>query len=187
VKATGDRVLENQLATWPRIFDMAGTPDILIPLLTRTPDREAKFHWIGKLADDRNCFVTRAGKPTVSTLEEAKKLKVVGVNAGGAAEKTLKEAGLTNVETVPQNSLNIKKLTLGRIDAWYTSAIIASYSIKKEGLNPQDFVCSGDVKKSSYYVAATLSTPAPAVEALKKAYADLERKGTIQQIVSKYY
>ncbi len=33
--------------------DSSGKPNVVFAHLTRTPEREAKFHWIGKIADDR--------------------------------------------------------------------------------------------------------------------------------------
>ena len=185
IKASGDVEKGMITGSVKRMIELAPDANIIFPMITRTPDREDKFTWIGKIAEDTNCFYAPKEKP-VNNIEDAKKLDHVGVNAGGATEKFLTENGFKNIDPVANNSLNFKKLEAGRIAAWYTSEMVSKYTTLKEKGDLAKYICGGSIKKSAYWVAASLKTDAGTVTMLKGKFADLEKAGEISKIIGTY-
>lgn len=182
---TGNTKTGNSTGAVKRMLEKMEESNVILAMSTRAPDREDKMQWIGKLADDTNCFFTPKESP-VSTIEEAKKLSAVAVNAGGSTEKFLVDSGFQNIAPLANNALNFKKLEAGRVPAWYTSELISKYTLIREKGNPANFVCSGAIKKPSYWIAASLKTDKAIVEKMKAKFAEYEKSGELAKITAKY-
>lgn len=182
---TGNTRGGNSTGATKRMIELASEANYVYAMVTRGPLWEDKVHWIGKFAEDTNCFFTLKEAP-VSTLEEAKKLSKVGVNAGGATEKLLVDSGFQNIDAVPNNALNFRKLEGGRIAAWYTSEYVGKYTAVKEKGDPSKYVCSGSIKKPSYWIAVSMKTDKAVVDKLKAKFVELEKSGEIAKISAKY-
>ena len=168
-----------------RLLQTVEEENVFYTALGRTAERDKMVFWIGKLLADSSCFVTKKGR-VITSLQEAKKLRAIGVNGGGKRADFLKAQGFTNIEPVPLDSINLKKLDAGRIDAWFASDISAAYDIKTSGLKPQDFVCGGDFMPNEYYLAVSRPTKQDIVEKCTKEFSEMERRGEIAKMRDTY-
>lgn len=158
--------------TTPRMLLELKEPNRVSTLTARTPEREDKFYWLGEFFVDKTCFINLNTMKPINTIEEAKKLKTIGVNKGGATEAFLIKNNFTNLEPILINRKNAQKLNLGRVDAIYSSSWVGYHSIKLGGGDPDQFQCGAPIEKVSYHLAASLNTPP---KLLKKLSAELAK------------
>lgn len=158
----------------------------LIPIVARNVEREKQYRWVGKIMEDKYCFVTLKGRRPIATLEEAKSVKAIGVNQGGATETFLKKNGLSNIDSALGNAGSIRKLKAGKIDAWFTSERVAFYSYRNEGNDPDSIVCTGDLARPTYWVGASTKMSEDQFNKAKSAFSDLEKEGFLKNAIQKY-
>ncbi|MBC3863322.1 transporter substrate-binding domain-containing protein [Undibacterium jejuense] len=168
-----------------RMMLMAKEENIVFTTLTRTVDREVQVQWIGKISDDMNCFFTFKDRP-INSVEDAKKLVRIGVNAGGLTEKFLVDNGFKNIEALSNNTLNFRKIAVSHIPAWHTSEIVGRYTAINANADPGNYVCNGNVHKTNYWIAASLKTDKSIVDSMRLKFSEMERSGEITRIINGY-
>ncbi|WP_108652803.1 substrate-binding periplasmic protein [Dongshaea marina] len=106
---------------WKRAQQMASnTPNGMIFPLTRTEKREDHYRWIVKIFDVPVMFINRQGRPVISSIEQARKVKKIGVITGTPQEDKLMRMGFLNIASVKGKYL-YEFLARGRVDAIYTA------------------------------------------------------------------
>ncbi|WP_397600503.1 substrate-binding periplasmic protein [Silvanigrella sp.] len=149
----------------------------IIPL-TRIPEREEKFIWVSKIYDAHTLFLSMKGSKKINSILEAKSLKI-GVLASSSYRAILArpENGLdqNNIDEIPIDIRNFKKLIGKRIDAWFTIDIVAIHAIKTlaslEKLSESDFNTGNSISIQSKYIGTTSKT---SPELIKKVYNAVE-------------
>ncbi len=179
-KRTGIETRDMQI-TVGRAGEIAKSQVTIFPMLARNSDREKQYQWIGLLKEDKYCFVTLKSKPAVQNMDEAKKLKSIGVNQGGANETILTKAGFKNLEPSLGNSGTVRKLFAGKMDAWFSTYVTYAYSIKSGKENPDQVVCTGEYSPTEYWIAASSQMPKDQFETLKAAYQAVKTEGMIEK------
>ncbi len=169
-----------------RVPEIAEKYPAIFPHVGRSKEREAKFQWIGKIASDEFCFAMLKGKPAINSLDEAKKLKKIVANTGGLNETLLVKAGFTNLEPALGNAGCARKLFADSVDAWFSTPLVASYSVRQEGKDPKAIECHGKYFPLEYWVAVSLSFPKDQVEKLQKIFETLQKEGFIQAQIDSY-
>jgi polar amino acid transport system substrate-binding protein len=164
-----------------RMNEMAEADRAIFPVVTRNASRESKFKWIGLILEDRQCFATVKPAPPVTTMDEAKKLKALGVVRGGNAESRLSKEGLHNIVSAEGDTGNARKLAAKVIDAWYTSSALAFWALKQEGVDPSRIECSGNLGATPFWIATSKKITDTEFEKLKAAYAEIEKEGMIKK------
>jgi polar amino acid transport system substrate-binding protein len=111
---------EIQVYPWARAYQIAlEEENVVLFGVSHTPARENKFKWVGPLATKRDILVARKGSNLViNSLEDAKKVRRIGVLRDDTKEEFLTMHGFTNLEPVSDERKNAQKLMLGRIDLW---------------------------------------------------------------------
>jgi polar amino acid transport system substrate-binding protein len=104
---------------WARGYDWLLTrKNHVLFSMSRTPQREALFKWVGPIFTVRNVLLGLADAPVrISTLDDARRYRI-GVINDDVLEKYLLEQGFAreSLEGVPDLELNFKKLDRGRVD-----------------------------------------------------------------------
>jgi polar amino acid transport system substrate-binding protein len=105
---------------WARAYQIALAEDNVVLFgVSHTPHREHKFKWVGPLATKRDILVARKGSQMViANLEDAKRVRRIGVLRDDTKEEFLEAHGFTNLEPVSDERQNAQKLVMGRIDLW---------------------------------------------------------------------
>lgn len=186
-KRTGE-TSEIEVVPWARGYDdVSKNPDVMLFSTTRTEARENLFKWVGPLAQKRWVFVKKKGSPiTITSLDDAKKLKSVGAYKDDAKEQLLKEKGFTNVDSASEDKLNFKKLTMGRIELWITGEDDLKDHAKSlgEDLGQVEIAHVVDVKKLS--IAFSKQTSDDVVKKWQAAYDSMVKDGTLKKIHEQY-
>ncbi len=177
---------------WGRAYDMAlNEKNVLIYTITRNEEREKLFHWIGPVAS-RELYLWKLKKRTdivISSIEYAKKF-VVGSEINDAATEMFTAYGFKedlNLEIVPANEHNYRKLFEGRIDLFNGVSSSVAFQFKRLGL-PFDQIEPAFllVKADTYYMAFGKKTSDDLVGRIREAFETLRKENRIGPITEKY-
>ncbi|GGX54785.1 substrate-binding periplasmic protein [Saccharospirillum salsuginis] len=124
-----------QLRTWPISYRRASNrSDYGIFPLEKTPDQMNTFEFVGPLATYNWVVYTRPNSDLrIDSLKDLEGLDIGGYQ-NSSFTRYLTEQGI-EVDELPFDALNLKKLTLGYIDAWVTYNVNAE-SIAREAQYP---------------------------------------------------
>ena len=110
----------------------------------------------------------------------------IGTYLGDVGESYLKENGFTNLHSVPDDTLNIKKLIKGRIDLWIIGEISGIHKAKAINNSHKQLVKVIDVKKTEFYIAFSRTTSDQVINKWQKELDRLKENGIYQIIMDKY-
>jgi len=160
--------------------------NVLLTPVARVASREGQLQWVIHYLNDPFFYVSRAGGGKL-THELARQGGTFGVLAGSAPLAQLQQGGVNNYLEQTRDTANINMLRAGRIDGWFTSAILLSAAFKANPeLNPADFVI-GDVQSSHcVYIVASNTTSQAVLRPWQQAFAAMQADGTATEIVSRY-
>lgn len=169
---------------WARAYEIAlSEPNVILFGTTQTEARKDTFKWVGTLSTKRDILLARRDSTlTIDKLEDAKTVHRIGTLRNDTRERLLKSQGFTNLESVSDEQLNAKKLSLGRIDLWTYK--IPGYKTVCElaGVDHNDFVEVFHLRKIDVSIAFSRQTPDKTVEKWRKMYGEMVKDGTIKRI-----
>lgn len=165
-------------------------PGTLFITMFRTPERETQYKWIGPLDNGAIYFYKRKDNPLqLSSLEDAKKVKVICSRHAGLVLNTLKAAGFNNLESSATDGFSVyKKLILKRCDLGISDAPLGvKYLLKQMGY-PTDAVVQTAVRviDSPLYIACSKDIPDQVIALWQKALDDMKASGAYAKIHAKY-
>ncbi len=159
--------------------------------MLRTPEREKQFKWVGPLVDFSVVFFKKTGAPIhLNSVEDAKKVKKVGVTKNVANHEMLMAMGFKNLDVLQSGAdeKNIKKLVKGRIDLWPTTYFGGLYNAKKLGYGGMiEPIPDFPVFQGQLYLAFNIKTADSVINRWQMAINNLKLDGTLEKIVSKYH
>lgn len=159
--------------------------------MLRTPDREKLFKWVGPLVDFSVVFFKKTGSEIyINSVEDAKKVKKIGVTKNVANHEMLLAMGFKNLDVIQSGAdeKNIKKLVKGRIDLWPTTYFGGLYNANNLGFKGMiEPIVDFPVFQGQLYLAFNLKTADSVINKWQKAVEDLKLEGTLDEIVSKYH
>jgi polar amino acid transport system substrate-binding protein len=173
------------LLPWKRAYTAAlERRDACVYSTTRTPEREPHFKWIGPIGEAEWVLMGRAGRHfDLHSLDDARAYRV-GTYNGDARDQFLRARGF-NVDPAPIDSINPRKLMMGRIDLW-------AASIRRDSLTVDRMGYAGKVvpvfvfNRIRVYLACNRAVPDALVTRMNGALEAMERDGTTRAIVHKY-
>jgi polar amino acid transport system substrate-binding protein len=186
-KIVGDNS-EVKIVPWARAYAMATKePNVLLFSTTFTEARRDLFKWIGPLTESYWALYAKADSSIVlNSIEDAKKLKAIGCYLGDAREAYLKEKGFTNLESINNDNMNVKKLLAGRIDLWISSSGKAAYVLGQENIDPSKIKNVLNIKTFGLYFTFSKDTPDKTVQKWNDAFEKLKKDGTMANIYKKW-
>lgn len=176
---------ELNIYPWARAISMARVqPNTCVYSMSRTPERESLYKWIGPLVyNDWTLFAlsdSQPGPPAVkpTRLDELMEARI-GSYQGDAIVSYLQTRG-HRVDVAPSDDVNPKKLQMGRIDYWATGRLIGQYRLQQQGI--QDIVPVLDFNRTEMYLACHTQMPDDLVKRLNATLANLHKQGLIRKI-----
>lgn len=173
------------LLPWKRAYAAARTrPDACVYSTTRTPEREALFKWIGPTDSAEWVLMARAGSGiTLRRLEDARPYRI-GTYNGDARDSYLRSRGF-RVDAAPTDLINPRKLLLGRIDLWAAALRPGSPVLEQNSWHGR-IVPVLVFNRLDVFLACNRAVPDEVVSRLNRAFASLEREGTMARIERSY-
>lgn len=178
-----------QLVPWARGYDaVQKVPNTVLFSMSRTAERDPLFHWIGPILESSYAFYARAdSKITIRGLQEAKRLKRIGVYNNDVRDTFLTQAGFTNLDRASNNLQNFRKLMAGRIDVYVSTPISIEDEARATGYQAADVKHVFTFMQVQLYIALSKGTPEDIVRAWSDAFASLRKDGTFARLHKKYY
>ncbi|KTS78295.1 ABC transporter substrate-binding protein [Pseudomonas oryzihabitans] len=176
-----------ELYPWARAYDLAlHEPAVLIYLIARTPAREAQFHWVGEITRLRYYFYRLASRNDVriEQLDEARAYRL-GVMRDDVRHQYLQQLGFQRLVVSGQQQDNFNRLLSGQVDALLLPERDAAHFCQAAGS-----ACPGlqrlavlEELDTPLYMAFSAATPAPLVERLRTAFAQLKASGEVARLL----
>lgn len=184
-----DHTDDIQVQPWARAYNtVLSKPNTMLFSVTRTPEREALFKWVGPIISNRNSLIARKDRHIrLATLVDAQKHSL-GAIRDYAATQMLLAGGYPadKIETTSDAKSNLIKLEKGRIDLFVYNEVAFQWMVAKHGLNKNDFETVFVLHEGQLYFALNKDTPDSIVSKLQGSLDSLKKAGDVQRIIDGY-
>jgi len=162
-------------------------PNVVLFTMTRTEKREKLFTMIGPVAVGTTNFYAKKGSGiAVRNMEDAKKVKSIGVYRSAVEEQILTDEGFSNLEVTSVPLLSGKKLMAGRIDLWCNANLTAGKILEDAGFSANDVENVFTIRENHLYIAISKGTSEKVANMWKNTLESIKNDGTFAQIYSKW-
>lgn len=174
---------------WARSYRIAQEdPNIAIYSIGRNEERENIFKWVGVIANRDIYLYKLKSRPEVKAdkLSDLKSYVLGGIRDGIRTQYLISE-GLA-VDLTNDDISNIRKLQIGRIDAFPADELAASALAKNSGIefNSLGKMLKLDKLSGALYLAFSLNTDDQTVEKCRVALDEIKKDGTFHKITAKW-
>lgn len=173
---------------WARAIALAqhAQHTAILPL-TRTPEREAQYTWLVKLDTQHFVFINRQGDKPITTLEQARKLRIV-VLRGSPNLAQLLSRQFSEAQIVQATKLEdmVRMVERGIVDALYGGNVINMEKIRASGRNPASFQTGMLVESADMWLAGGKDFGEHEAGAWRQAYEDMAKDGALLRIYRSY-
>ncbi|MFT5700055.1 MAG: polar amino acid transport system substrate-binding protein [Desulforhopalus sp.] len=176
-----------EVLPWSRAYALIQKDEgLVLYSMTRTEAREDLFKWVGPVAANKWVLFAKKGSGvSISSLDDAKKVKKIGAYKDDAAESFLKAEGFTNIDSVLKDEQNVPKLMAGRIDLWIVGELQGIHKAKAKGVSA-DLEKVFDVKDTQLYIAFSKNTSDEDIAKWQKALDEMKADGSYDAILKNY-
>ena len=176
-----------QVLPWARGYrEVQSTPNTCLFLMTLTDERKPLFKWVGPVVVNTfDAIALKSKGMKIASAEELVNLKA-GVIRDDVGDALAQKAGIKQIERVPSNDQNIKKLNEGRIDIWVFGESSAKLQVKEMGLNPDDYESVWRMSESGLYFAFHKDVDDALIESMQKVLDEMKADGAHEAIMKKY-
>lgn len=176
----------------PRMLKMVeNNPNTFTLSVTRNPEREASFQWVGPICSRTNALFKLKSRTELQPkiLADLQSYKI-GVGRGYAAANDLLKAGVPkgNIEEVTEDVQNIKKLFAQRLDFVASNDLVFADVLKREGhawTDVETAMILDDMYQ--YYYAFNKNMNDNVVQRFQRALDEVKRKGQYDELLKKYF
>lgn len=155
-----------------------------------TKERKNYFKWVGPISVIRWGFYARKdSKLKINSLEDAKKVSLIGTCKDDAKEQYLKSKGFKNLKSIHsgdayhQNIVNLKR---GAVDLIIMSEEAMIRESEKLGFEMNDFKMIYEIDRNYLYIAFSRDVSSKIVNKWQKALNSMKKDGTYTRIMRKY-
>jgi polar amino acid transport system substrate-binding protein len=174
---------------WARAYALAlADPRVAVIPLTRTPPREARFQWLVRLYRQQYVFITKIDKPPITSIDEARKVKRIGVLRGSPTADFAESDHFPLSSILKNNSVEagLKDLDAGIVDTYYGGEAITKETIRSTHRKLADYHIGVAMGGGDIWLAASGGFSDSDVAALRKAFDELVNDGTYARLLKKY-
>lgn len=173
------------LYPWTRAYQMGlQMEETCVFSTTRTPEREALFHWIGPLVRNNWTVFARADdKRNPKSIEEIRPYLIGGYQSDAVGEH-LKQQGF-EVDLAVAESDNPRKLLLKRFDFWASGELLGAWLIRTHDYTDKIRPLF-NFKQTEMYLACHPKMALARVEHFNQILRDMVKDGSAAAIEKKY-
>jgi len=188
VMATAKLTYSINLYPWARSYRYATTqPNTLIYALSRTKDREHRFHWVGKILALNYKFYRLRSRPDV-VADQLTDLKhyIVSANRGGIISHYLQQQSFAKLAYAGGIEQELKLLLAHRSDLIVLSENSLVKNLASLNIDPHLLVPILDIPEISTtsYIALSQQTAPAIVKRVQQAYQQVVQDGRYQEIMA---
>ena len=191
VRALMDRMgLPGQIRVmgWKRAYNLTlNEPNMVLFSMARIPEREDKFHWVGPLMSVTDYFYANASFEKDSlTREEAKQVRGILVQEGGAHHQLLQAEGFENLKPYTNIANQIKLLTVGRGSLLQINDLTIAYQLRQQGLDLSSVKPVLALQRSDLFIAISKKTSPEVVLRWQQQLDQMREDGAFAEIEARY-
>jgi len=161
--------------------------NVVLFTMTRTEEREKLFTMIGPVAVGTTNFYAKKGSGIIiKNMEDAKKVKTIGVYRSAVEEQILTKEGFTNLEATTLPLQSAKKLMRGRIDLWCNANLTVGDILKEAGFSTDDVENLFTLSENHLYIAISKGTSEKIVNMWTESLESIKKDGTFAKIYNKW-
>ena len=143
---------------------------------------------VGPIALGKTTFYAKKGSGIIiRSLDDAKKIKSIGIYRDAAAEQILKKEGFTNLDTnatIPVQS--VKMLMWGRVKVISEVNLAIREILHEAKFSYDDVEALYSFGENRLFIALSRGTPETMVQAWKTMLEEIHRDGTFQEIYQRW-
>ncbi len=178
-----------RMIPWKRLYHTAlKRPNIVFFSVARTKEREDKFHWIALVMRKPWALYGKKGsKLRIESLEDAKKVKAIGVMRGDIRAHWLRQKGFTNLDEAARHEQSVEKLFRQRVDLIFYSPHGVAHICRKLGFdfNRLDPVLFSHASLS-YIAMSKNGTSSDTVKLWQKTAQQIKDDGKFEKLAAKW-
>lgn len=173
-----------KVVPWARGWKMlTEQPNTVLFTMTRTAEREQMFTMIGPVAvGTTNFYALKNSGIKITSIEDAKTAKAIGVYRASVEERLLTEHGFTNIASSSTPLLSAKQLMKHRIDLWCNANLTAPSILSDAGASIDNVESLFTISANHLYIAFSQGTPNEVIEQWKSALEAIKADGTFATI-----
>lgn len=178
-----------QVVPWSRGMDKLNkNPNTILMTMARTPEREALYQWIGPITSVEYALYGKASSEiNINSIEEAKKIRLIGVYRDDIRDQTLTRLGFKNLDRASSNISSFKKLMIGRVDVYADSKISVESVAIASGYKVSDVKLIFPLFKSRLYFGVSKATDPTIVAQWNHALDEMKMDKSFLKIQRKYF
>lgn len=164
-------------------------PNSAIFNITRTPERENMFQWVGPISSSRSYFYTlKSSGLTVTTIAQAKALKSVATPEGWFTYDYLVKNGFQNIVATSRTSLEaFQQLIKGEVQALLMTDLDVKWLADLSKVPLSDLSQQLQASDLKDYIAFSLNTPATTVQQWQQQLNAMKSDKTFDTIWNKWF
>lgn len=173
-----------EVLPWARAYELALThPNVVLYSTTRTPEREAMFHWVGPLCTLHWGFYARKGANVrITSIEDARKVHAIGTYRHDARQQELRSLGFSNLDIASAPEASLKKLMAGRVDLWLYDNLGMPQIARKAGVDPARLEMAFSMGTHSLYIAMSRQIPEAIVSLWQRTLNAMKKDGSFRRL-----
>lgn len=177
-----------QSMAWKRVLQRIDEEkNIAVFSMTRTPQREDSYHWVGPIVPANAGIYQLENTPhPVQSLNDLRNAGSIGVQAGGADEQALRSYGFENLEPIHNPRGGVHMLATGRIDLLVSSDVELFEQLVDSSLTRSDIEMVYQFASGDLYLAFSKNTSAVVVKVWQDAYDHIRSHGQFDRVMSQY-
>lgn len=187
VKRAGDGA-PLQVLPWSRAHHIVLTEanTALFPV-TRTPERESMFAWVGPLGGEIAAFYRRrGGQPKVADLAAAKRLAHIAVPRAWYQQQLLEAEGFRNLVVLTTQEQAVRMLLSGRVDVVAADNMTLPGTLQEIGRTMDEVEVAYEFWRGNTYLAFSAQTPPPQVARWQAALDDMRNEGVLARMSAQW-
>jgi len=177
-----------KLQPWARAYRTGlSEPNVVLFTAARTEQRENLFKWVGPVIKKRwVLFAKRASSINITILDDARKIRRIGVMREDAREQLLRAKNFGNLYLVVDHIQALQMLMLNRVDLFASADVEIPILANKANISPNDVKAVWTLKEIQSYILISKKTPDATVRIWQEAFEEIKKDGTFATIGKKW-
>ena len=177
-----------ELLPWTRGYHLAQQePNTAIFSTVRTPEREAKFQWVGPLLIGTTSFYSlKSRNLRFDNLQQAAESGPLAVPKQWYTFETLSARGFKNLYGVASSKNMVTMLKHERVQLIATEDLTLKDELASGGLRPDQVQAHLPFMRSAYYIAFSRKTDPAVVERWRQELAGMRKDGSFTAIFRRW-
>jgi len=176
------------LLEWDSAYQRAvREPNIVLFTMERTPERDSLFYWVGPLGEHITyLYVPKDSDLNLASVEDAKKLPLIGTVKNWFSEQFLVKQGFANLSSSTTPGECLKQLMQKKVEAAAFTDLTIGRIAEEAGYSSTDAKPTLELLRTEYYIAISKGTDQKIVDAWQKAFQSLETEGALDKLRNKW-